>query len=76
MFVKYLAIYNYFEIWLHETRVLNRTQVYENRVPEKCDMVVEADLAFYNLNVHVELEFYKIWVPSNMKLELLKLEFL
>ena len=68
--MKYLAIYHYFEIWLNETRVLHRTQVYENRVPEKCDVVVEVDLAFYNLNVHVELEFYKIWVPLKIDLVL------
>ena len=55
--MKYLAIYHYFEIRVHETQVLHRTQVYENRVLEKCDMVAKTDLAFYNLNVHMELEF-------------------
>ena len=39
-------------------------------------MVAEVDLTFYNLKVDVELEFFKIRVLCNMKLELLKLKFL
>ena len=57
LFIKYLTIYNYFETQIHETWVLHRIRVYENWVPEKYDMVAKVDLTFYNLKVHVELEF-------------------
>ena len=57
LFIKYLTIYNYFETQIHEAWVLHRIRVYENWVPKKYDMVAKVDLTFYNLKVHVELEF-------------------